>query len=65
MKILKKAIKEDGSKYIVYITDLGGSPLACEYATNDNIEDVIAQFKNEFGQIVEFEEMTYNEYINQ
>ncbi len=65
MKIVKKQIKEDGSKYIVYVTDLGGSPLACEYATNDNMNDVVNQFTNEFGEISIFEEMTYNEYINQ
>jgi hypothetical protein len=65
MKIVKKAIKEDGSKYIVYVTDLVGSPLACEYATDDNMEEIIKQLTNEFGEILEFEEMTYNEYINQ
>jgi hypothetical protein len=65
MKIITKEIKDGGEKYIIYVTDLGGSPLACDYATNNNKKEVIEQFIEEFGEISIFEEMTYNEYINQ
>lgn len=65
MKIVTKEIKEGGNEYLVYVTDLGGSPLACDYATNDNKNKVIEEFIDRFGEISTFEEMTYNEYINQ
>lgn len=65
MKIMSKEIDESGNKFIIYVMDNAGSPLKCEYANNENKKNVIDNLTNQFGDIVKFEEMTYNEYINQ
>lgn len=65
MKIMSKQIKEDGSQFLVYVMDSGNSPLACDFATNENKGDVINTLMGRFGNISIVEEMTYNEYINQ
>jgi hypothetical protein len=65
MKIMLKQIKEDGSKFLVYVMDNGNSPLACDFATNENKGDVINTLTKRFGNIPVVEEMSYNEYINQ
>jgi hypothetical protein len=65
MKIMLKQIKEDGSKFLVYVMDNGNSPLACDFATNENKSDVINTLTKRFGNIPVVEEMSYNEYINQ
>jgi hypothetical protein len=65
MKILSKEIEDGGGKYLVYVMDLGGSPLECSFATKENKKDVINTFTNRYSEITSFEEMTYNEYINQ
>ena len=65
MKIMSKEIDESGNKFIIYVMDNSGSPLKCEYANNENKKKVIDELTNQFGDIVNFEEMTYNEYINQ
>jgi hypothetical protein len=64
MKIMTKEIDESG-KYIIYVMDASGSPLKCEYANIENKENVINELITKFGNIVNFEEMTYNDYINQ
>jgi hypothetical protein len=65
MKIMSKEINESGTNLIIYVMDDGGSPLKCEYANNENKNNVINELTNQFGGIVNFEQMTYNEYINQ
>lgn len=65
MKILSKEIDETNGKYIIYVMDDSGSPLKCEYANINNKENVINELLAKFGEMVDFEEMTYNEYINQ
>ena len=62
---MSKEIDESGNKFIIYVMDNAGSPLKCEYANNENKKNVIDNLTNQFGDIVKFEEMTYNEYINQ
>ena len=61
---MAKEIDESG-KYIIYVMDASGSPLKCEYANIENKENVINELIAKFGDIVNFEEMTYNDYINQ
>jgi hypothetical protein len=65
MKIMSKEIDESGNNFIIYVMDDGGSPLKCEYANNENKNNVIDGLTNQFGEIVNFEQMTYNEYITQ
>jgi hypothetical protein len=65
MKIMSKEINESGTNLIIYVMDDGGSPLKCEYANNENKNNVINELTNQFSGIVNFEQMTYNEYINQ
>ena len=65
MKIMSKEINETGSDYLIYVMDDAGSPLKCEYANNENKQNVIDKLITKFGEMVKHEEMTYNEYINQ
>ena len=65
MRIMSKEINETGSKYIIYVMDDTGSPLKCEYANIENKENVISELITKFGEMIELEEMTYNDYINQ
>jgi hypothetical protein len=65
MRIMSKEINETGSKYIIYVMDDAGSPLKCEYANIENKENVISELITKFGEMIELEEMTYNDYINQ
>jgi hypothetical protein len=65
MKIMSKQIKEDGSQFLVYVMDSGSSPLACDFATNENKTNVINTLIKRFGNIEHVGEMSYNEYINQ
>jgi len=65
MKIMSKEIDESGNNFIIYVMDNGGSPLKCEYANTENKKTVIDKLVNQFNEVNNFEEMTYNEYINQ
>jgi hypothetical protein len=65
MKIMSKEIDESGKNFIIYVMDAAGSPLRCSYANIENKKTVIDNLVNEFNEINNFEEMTYNEYINQ
>lgn len=62
---MSKEIDEPGNNFIIYVMDNGGSPLKCEYANKENKKNVIDKLVNQFDGINNFEEMTYNEYINQ
>jgi len=65
MKIMSKEIDESGNNFIIYVMDNGGSPLKCEYANIENKKTVIDKLVNQFNEVNKFQEMTYNEYINQ
>ena len=65
MKIIAKEINEEGTNYLIYVSDLINNPLVCEYATNETKTNVINNLRNQFGNIEIVEEMNYNEYINQ
>ena len=62
---MSKEIDESGNNFIIYVMDNGGSPLKCEYANTENKKTVIDKLVNQFNEVNNFEEMTYNEYINQ
>ena len=62
---MSKQIDEPGNNFIIYVMDGAGSPLKCEYANLENKNNVIEKLTNQFNEIAIFEEMTYNEYINQ
>jgi hypothetical protein len=65
MKIMSKEIDESGNNLIIYLMDDNGNPLKCEYGNNDNKNDVIDKLTQNIDEVVNFEEMTYNEYITQ
>lgn len=62
---MSKEIDESGNNFIIYVMDNGGSPLKCEYANIENKKTVIDKLVNQFNEVNKFQEMTYNEYINQ
>jgi hypothetical protein len=65
MKIMSKEIDESGNNLIIYLMDDNGNPLKCEYANNDTKNNVIYKLTQNIDEVVNFEEMTYNEYITQ